>query len=68
MGCQFTKTIRDERVGVTAAGQADRLAINRAAWPSGPLLARAVVSDRFGPVVIHDPVTDSKPQPGADGN
>lgn len=69
MGCQFTNAIRDERAEVGAAAQAgDPPAVNRAAWPSGPLLARAVVSHRSGPVVIYDPVIETKSQPAADAS
>jgi len=67
MGSQYTKAIRDERLEAAAATQASEpLAINRAAWPSGPLLARAVVSHRSGPAVIYDPMPETPPRPSVD--
>lgn len=67
MGSQFTKAIRDERAEASAAAQAgEPSAINRAAWPSGPLLARAVVSHRSGPAVIYEPKVEERPQPSMD--
>ena len=69
MGGQCTKAIRDERAKARATAQAgEPLAINRAAWPSGPLLARAVVSGHSGPVVTHEGMTETKAQPVTDAS
>ena len=67
MGSQLTKAIRDQRAEGGAIVQAgEPLAVNRAAWPSGPLLARTVVSHRSGPAVIYDPTIETTAQPVVD--
>jgi hypothetical protein len=66
MGSQCTKAIRDEWAKTRATAQAgEPSAINRAAWPSGPLLARAVVSERSGPGMIYEPMPETKRRPAA---
>jgi hypothetical protein len=66
MGSQFTRAIRDEWAKTRATAQAgEPSAINRAAWPSGPLLARAVVSERSGPGMIYEPMPETKRRPAA---
>jgi len=64
MGSQFTKVSRDERGRPCHASQAGEAAVtNRAAWPTGPLLARAIVSHHSGPAVTCEPPVEAKPQP-----
>jgi len=67
MGSQFTKANRDERGKPCHAPQAGEAAVtSRAAWPTGPLLARAIVSHHPGPAAIHEPSVEAKPQPAPD--
>jgi len=67
MGSQCTKAIRDGQAEARAATHfSEPLAVNRAAWPSGPLLARALVSHRSEPAVIYDPMPETPPRLSVD--